>query len=360
MEEVKKRICYIPGRESGYSRNRVLLKSLRDAGFVVYDCSSPVRHCGRYVFSFWKFLRCKGECDIILVGFLGQFLMPFVRIFSRKPVVFDAFLSVYQTMVFDRCIFRENGLFAKFAKLVDKYSCQLADRVILDTNEHIAYFVSSFQLDRNKFFRVPIGTDESIIFPSQSSVGEKGKFRVHFHGEFQELHGTDYIIEAARLLTDVQFRMIGKGPKFTSSREFAKREGIRNIEFMDVVPYETLKTYMEEADVCLGIFGVSQKTQLVVPHKVYEAVACGRPVITGDTKAIKEFFSHGEDVYLCSVGNAERLAGAIKDLRRNDFLRNKISENALNTYVQKCSNSVIGSQLGVIFKELSSFIKNNQ
>ena len=259
------KICYFPGREANYARNRVLLKGMREAGLVVYDCSYSKKNSLRYIVGFIKFLHFKDRCDIVFVGFLGQFLVPLVKLFTKKVVVFDAFISIYQTLAFDRRAIPPSGVLARLARFLDRFSCRLADKVFLDTQQHIDYFVAQFRLDKNKFSRIFVGSDDSVMHPRQRS--DSSDFIVHFHGEFQSLHGTEYVMEAARLLPDIKFQLIGKGPTWRTCREKADRYHLANVTFIPPVPYERLPEYMAKASVCLGIFGETQKAQLVIPHK---------------------------------------------------------------------------------------------
>jgi glycosyltransferase involved in cell wall biosynthesis len=63
----------------------------------------------------------------------------------------------------------------------------------------------------------------------------------------------------------------------------------------------------------------------VIPNKVFDALACGRPVITGDTPAVREAFTHGEDIWLCTAGDASALANAITTLRADADARARVA-----------------------------------
>lgn len=325
---------------------------MREAGLKVCDCSHASKSIFRYILGFIKFLRYKRTCDIIFIGFLGQFIVPFIKLLTKKPIVFDAFVSVYQTMVFDRNKFKKDSLPAKVAKCIDRLSCRLADKVFLDTNRHIDYFVDEFGLSRRKFARILVGSDDRVMYPRPFIHNSNKDFLVHFHGEFQKLHGTDVIIEAAKLLPEVKFRMIGKGKGFLSSRNFAADEKITNIEFVDAVSYEVLPDYISTADICLGIFGGSQKTNLVIPHKVYESIACAKPVISADTRAARELFTHKINIYFCRAANSKSLAEAIMELKENEDLRYRLSRNGHQTFISQCSSLVLGKKINEIMDSL--------
>lgn len=341
------KICYLPGRESSYSRTRVFLKGMKDAGVEVLDCSYPHKNFLRYIVGFWRFLLNKGKSDVILVGFMGHIIMPFVKLFTRKPLIFDAFVSVYQTMVTDRQAFVPGGPRAKAARFLDTFACSLADAVLLDTDAHINYFVSNLGIDRKKFYKVPAGADDSVMYPRPKNNGN-GHGLVHFHGEFQRLHGAGYIITAASVLPDVKFRMIGKGPALQETKDMAARLNISNVEFLGPVSYEKLAEYMAEADICLGIFGDTQKAGLVIPHKVYEALAMGKPVITADTPAARELLIDGNNALLCRVAHGEGIATHINSLIGDRMLRESIAKNGHDTFTGKCSPFHVGGMIAEI------------
>ncbi|MBU1657124.1 MAG: glycosyltransferase [Candidatus Omnitrophica bacterium] len=339
----KLKICYLPGREFSYSRTRIFLKGMTEAGIDVYDCSGSGKGFFAYVSGFLKFLMKKGKCDIVLVGFMGHTLMPLVKLFTRKKIIFDAFISIYQTLVFDRGVLAPGSLFAGAARFIDRFACSIADLVLLDTDQHIEYFVREFKLDKNKFRRIPAGADDSVMYPRDDIEG--GEFLVHFHGEYQALHGAGYIIEAASMLWEARFQLIGRGREFEACRKEAEKRGLKNVTFVAPVSYDRLPEYMARATVCLGIFGGTEKAAMVIPNKVYEALAMGKAVITSDTPAVRELLTDGENVLLCGSRDAESLTLCIKKLRNNAILRKRIADGGYDLFRKKCLPRHVGREI---------------
>lgn len=343
------KICFFPGRESSYARNRVLLKAMQETGWEVYDCSHPKKTLLRYLFGFLKFLKYQGRCNLIFVGFLGHFLVPLVRLFSRKKIIFDSFVSVHLTMVVDRKKIKEGGLGARLADFADLWPCQIAERIFAGTEEEIKYLNRYNRLPKEKFVRLFVGSDDAMFFP-RPMVSED--FIVEFHGEFQDLHGVEYIIEAAALLPEVKFWLIGKGYKLNACLQRTKELQLNNVEFIPPVPFTQVPEYMAKSSVSLGIFGRTLKTQIVIPHKVYEALAMGKPIITADTPAIRELLQPERHVILCEVANPASLAAAIKRLKENSSLRRTIGENGLKVFKERCSPKVLGEQIAKTVEQI--------
>jgi glycosyltransferase involved in cell wall biosynthesis len=344
------RVCFFPGRESSYTRSRVLLNGLREAGLIVHDCSSSKRGFLRYFSAFGKFLKFERDSDVIFVGFFGHVLVPIVRLWTRRKIIFDTYLSAYQTLAFDRKVISPKGVRAAVIRFVEKLSCRLADACLLDTEQHIEYFVREYHLDRGKFHRSFVGAEYPEAVSSTYQTPDDPI--IHFHGEFQALHGVKFIVEAAKLLPQIKFRMIGSGRELDTCVNYCKALKADNVHFIPWVPFETLQQYIKEATVCLGIFGETQKTQLVIPIKVYEALAAGKPIITSDTPAIRELLTDGKDVFLCNTGDSDHLAWAIRTLLADDDLRNSIAANGHQTYLQKCTPEKIGRDIANLCGEL--------
>ncbi len=346
------RILYFGVYNPDYSRNRVLIKGLKANGIEIVECRASAKSRLKYLKLFWKFMRTPGF-DLLLVGFPGQEVMFLARLLTGKPIIFDAFTSHYGGYIIDRQYYSKTSWRAKYYRFLDAWSCKLANLVLLDTNAHIDFFVKEFKLDRKKFLRVFVGTDSDIFYPREVSK-ETDKFLVHFHGSYIPLQGVEYIIRAAKLLEkeSVAFNLIGRGQTYKKNRQLAEELGLKNIKFIDMVSYEKLADYINMADICLGIFGDSSKTDLVIPNKVYEAIACSKPVITAGAPAIKELFHDRTDIILCNRADPADLAKKIVELKNHLSFRKEIAIAGYTLFKTSLSRSIITAELINVINKL--------
>lgn len=332
-----------------YSRNRVIIKGLKEKGVEVIECRSRHRGLVGTVNLFLKRLFLGVSYDAVIVGFPGQEVVFLAKILFRKPIIFDAFTSHYGGYILDKKYFSKRSFRAKYYRFLDRWSCKLADLVLLDTRAHIDFFVREFNLPEGKFRRIFVGADSGIFYPRKNRNADSSKypFLVNFHGHYIPLQGVKYIIEAAKLLEkeNVCFNLIGRGQTFKEDKELAEKLGLKNVNFIDSVPYDKLPDYMAQADVCLGIFGNSPKTDLVIPNKVYEALAMAKPVITADTPAAHELLAGGTNVFLCQKTNSKSLAETILFVRDNPDLAEKAAKSGYRLFKEKLKENVLAAEL---------------
>jgi glycosyltransferase involved in cell wall biosynthesis len=86
------------------------------------------------------------------------------------------------------------------------------------------------------------------------------------------------------------------------------------VEWLGALPLAELRAHTLAADVCLGVFGGSDKAARVVPNRVYDALACGRPVVTAGTPGARELLHDGEDALLVPAADGPALAAALRRL----------------------------------------------
>lgn len=346
-------ICYFGDYDPEYSRNRVIIKGLRANGVTVFECNARTAGLKKYNELFKKH-RTLGKYDAMIVGYSNdRWLVFFAKCIARAPVVWDAFYSVYDMWINDRKLVSRISIKALYYWISDQVACMCASKILLDTNAHIDYFLETFFVKKDKFERVLVGTDDEVFFPKETKK-ETDQFRVHFHGKFIPLQGVPYIIEAAALVEKegIIFHIIGRGQDYKKVRELAEKRGVRNIEWIDRVPYNELAVYMQRADMCLGVFGDTEKTLRVIPNKVYEAVAMAKPLITADTPAIRELFTHKKDIYLCEKANAQSIADAIVELKENTALRNEIAKGGHEVFQKNAATKIIGNLVKSVFESL--------
>jgi glycosyltransferase involved in cell wall biosynthesis len=260
---------------------------------------------------------------LLVVGFNGQLDLLVARRLARGriPVLFVPLVTVTETLVDDRRVYAPGSLGARFAHWLDRTTLGSADLVIADTEAHRAYMCATFGLEPSKTRTLYLGAES--FFYTTPPLREGAARSVLFYGQYVALHGASTIVDAARRLNGlVEVVMVGTGPDRPEIE--AQARGIPNVRFVDWVPYERLPEWIGEADICLGAFGTSKKAALVVPNKVYQAAAGGRPVVSADTPGVREVFSHGENIWLTPAGDGVRLAEAISTLAADGAQRKAI------------------------------------
>jgi glycosyltransferase involved in cell wall biosynthesis len=348
------KICYVPTYDNAYSRIKIIRTGLAKNGVEIIDCSdqSPV-FLWRCVKVFTNYLKKKKDCDLILVGFIGQPMLPFIRWTTRKKVVLDAFMSLYNTLVEDKKVVGGNTLMGQALLMLDKLACRMADLVLIDTDEHRDYFARTFNISKEKFRRVLIGADDTVFYPVDN-IGDKPDdnqegdiFTVLFHGSFIPLQGIEFIIRAAEILQKekICFKLIGNGQTYKENKILARKLKLENVEFLDFLPIDKVADEIKKAHVCLGIFGETLKTRLVIPNKAYEILAMQKALVTADTPAVREIFEPDRDLVLCRRKDTASLADAILKLNNNPSLRQDIARKGYLRFVEKCTPEKIGQEL---------------
>jgi glycosyltransferase involved in cell wall biosynthesis len=134
-------------------------------------------------------------------------------------------------------------------------------------------------------------------------------------------------VMAARILGD-RFRLVllGEGPRRTALQELAESLPPGSVVFRDAVPQEEAARLMRASDALLVSVSATPGLEGTVASKLYDCCAVGRPVIVsagGETRRIVD----GSGAALCvAPGDADALAAAVRRLRDDDALRQRLVE----------------------------------
>lgn len=278
------------------------------------------------------------------------------------PLVFDPLISAYDKRVNERQKFTANSRQGQRLLAWERKLFALADVVIADTDGHRDYFSSLLNVPVARIRVVPVGAEEDLFqfYPLPEKRADE-PLEVVFSGTFIELHGIELVIEAVALYSGppVRWRFLGEGPlKADCEARVAalrKRNAQLDITFENWRPLQELPARLAQADILLGIFGTSEKALRVIPNKVYQALALGRPVVTARSAAypaaLKENQQHG--FFWCEPGSAQSIADAVSHISAQRNLLNDFGEKSRATYDRFFSEKFIQSSLDGLLSDLS-------
>ncbi len=365
-------VIFFGAYDPDYPRNAVLRRGLELNGVGVSECRvrPGPKFWRRYPLLVARWRRRSGmaaaAAGLIFVPEFAQKDVPLARFIGRlsgKPVVFDPLASRYETKILDWRRKPVGSPSARWNWAIDRRAFRLAGLVLSDTQAHKDYYCREFGLTSEKVAVVPVGFDDRVFTRSLADRRPKTSpseetFTVVFFGSFLPLHGADGIVEAARRISGVdktvRFHFIGSGQTLALVRSLASGYGLENVDFESWTSQtELAERVAVTADVCLGIFGRTEKAGRVVPHKVFQAMALGKAVITARTAASEEFFSHRKNIVFCEAGDPESLAGAVLELKREAGLRERIAREGFELVWAKYQPKALGSGLREILEQWS-------
>lgn len=344
----------ITGRyQPDYNRNSIMLTGLRNIGVDLIE----FRYQKKNRQTSTKLKKYDQEVDFIFIPAFMHMDVAFVKRHTTKPLIFDPLISKYMSKVYDYQEVFPYSIRALKNYLKDYIMMHKADALIADTYQHLKYYNEVVKVDSKKIHVVPVGVNIQQFYPITKNNTANAKFKVGFYGGFAPLHGIEKIVDAARLLenhTDVSFEIVGSGFTEKKIKQQFERQPLNNLIFKDWVDYNKLNETINSFDICLGIFGNTIKTEVVIPNKVYHYAACGKCIITKDTPAIREVFMDQQNIILTD-GTAENLANKIKLIKEKESFRNTIAKNALELMANEYNQDIIAQQLVEVF--LSNFNK---
>ena len=287
--------------------------------------------------------------DVIYIPYPCVFVLNLLpRRVRHSRIVADAFISVFDTVVSDRKLLNPSNFLARFLQWIERRSYARADLVVVDTNENARYLQATFDLAPHRVVAVPLSTNErdytySEYIPVNSTV------RVLFIGTFVPLHGVATIVDAARELqdrNDIEFLLIGDGQDASKIEHIVRESRARITWVRKWCTPDEIAAEIRQADICLGIFGKSEKAQRVCPLKIYAYASVGRPVITADTEFLRNIVHEGQQGPFATVppGNPSALAQKIAELAEEPRLRGRLARASRCFYDQSLSNTVAENQ----------------
>jgi len=357
-------VCYFGTYRSEYSRNRIMIKGLRKNGVEVIECHENLwtgiedrvnavekgifnpklwkRMLGVYFRLFEKFRKLP-DFDVLVVGYPGQFdvfFAKFLTLFKRKPIVWDVFMSIY-LVAMERELHKKNSFSVKLLKFIEYIALRIPNKLIIDTKQYANWFNKTYKIAKEKFCLIPTGADDDVFFLEKYvEYKPKDKFTVLYYGTYIPNHGVPFIVEAANLLKEypsIIFQFIGTGPEYDLCKDLIRKYELNNIFLYPWMNQEELKRFIIEADVVLGAFGKTPQSLMTIQNKIYESMAMGKLVVTGESDAVKDVFVNNKELIYSDRDRPIDLGNILLNLSKNSDSIKEISQNAYFCFLNQFS-----------------------
>ncbi|MGB0678203.1 MAG: glycosyltransferase family 4 protein [Polyangiales bacterium] len=203
---------------------------------------------------------------------------------------------------------------------------------------HSAYARDSYArlgIDPNKLHVVRNGFDPGRFAEHGSKEVLRARlglprraFIATYTGHMSRMKGTLALLGLAERVPEVTFILVGsKGRGATEAR--ARR--LPNVRVLPWQPYAQVAQYQLAADVLLlPLSSVPLRVagHTVLPMKVYQYLAAGRPILAPSTPDIAEVLFDGDNARLVPPGALDAAAQALRELMQDPALQARLAERA--------------------------------
>ena len=216
---------------------------------------------------------------------------------------------------------------------------------ILTLTPKLSDYVVRMGADRNKVQLLPLGVDTKRFNPNGNTtairkdlgLSEKDKLIV-FVGTLFNFSGVDqYVEQMPSILEEIpeaKLLIVGGGELSEKLEKIVVDRDLKDkVILTGLQPYEKVPAYINIADVCINPFQLNRITKDVLPSKVLQYLACGKPVIASLLPGLASIIPDESCGVKYSKDMREMVRDTINLLRNEDELR-KLGQNG-SEYVKR-------------------------
>ncbi|MBV8075435.1 MAG: glycosyltransferase family 4 protein [Planctomycetaceae bacterium] len=216
---------------------------------------------------------------------LGMLL---IRRFSRVPIVFEV-RDLWPESAVATGVIRNRSMI-RLMYALERRCYAAAQRVNVLTDAFREDILARGLADPAKVCFVPNGVDTEQQRPELRSerlreeLGWAGRFVVLYSGAHGVANRVGQLLDAAELLRDrseILIATVGSGMDLEPLRREADRRGLTNVRLHGPRPREQMPAITASADACAAVLQRNDTFRTVYPNKVFDAMACGRPIVLG-------------------------------------------------------------------------------
>lgn len=312
---IDKAINFVYSFEARKMMNRLIVQHHPDVAHVhniYHHISSSILHSLR-----------KNRIPVAMTVHDYKLICPNYSLFTGNKVCQRCKGHKYYHAILNRCIKHSFGpsvlafLEMAFCKALKMYEKNVD--VFIAPSRFVREKLIEFGLPESKILHLPHAIDLRRYKPC---VG-KGEYILYL-GSLYYKKGVNLLLEVARKLRAVTFKIAGEGPLRGELQALIARYNLSNVELLGYVPAEKTMDLVSHAS--LVVF--PSLWYEVAGLSIYEACASGKCVVASRIGGIPEIIQDGINGVLCEPGSAEDLCCKVTALLEDPEKAQEIGKNA--------------------------------
>lgn len=230
------------------------------------------------------------------------------------------------------------------ARVLESLVIRSADRVVVAGEADAASVARYGAGISNRVVVVPNYVDFSLFRLNPAVVHEQG--RILFVGRLEFQKNVEALIEAVQRLNGATLTIVGDG-SLRSRLESQARAGSGRVEFVGRLPQERLPELLWRSE----IFVLPSRWE-GNPKALFEAMACGVPVVGARVPGIQEVLADGVTGVTCGTSSAD-IRAALERLLHDAPLRERLRTAALAWVQERRSFAVAVARERALLESLA-------
>lgn len=179
------------------------------------------------------------------------------------------------------------------------------------------------QFDDYAIWTSAVNTEMFSIAPGGDDSPASKTIQLFYHGHMTKKRGIPTLIRAMADVvkderTDVMLRLVGSGVELDDIKQIAEAAGMQQyIQFTGLQAYESMPKLISMADICISPLPDRVEWNVSSPLKVFEYLACGKPVIVTPIPAHREVLGEMAGIIYAKDDGEKALTEAIIEACRN-------------------------------------------
>jgi glycosyltransferase involved in cell wall biosynthesis len=286
--------------------------------------------------------------DIVLFNCSNLFLLKHAVSMRRKynlRLIYDI-----RTLPVEKSMFR-NWLNGILLKSCTRFAAKYFDGMTYITDRMKQYCIDKYKLSPHKSAVWASGVNPELFCPARMT-SSSGPFTILYHGTIAKKRKIDNAVKALSFLKDIDVHLVllGRGDGLEDLKNLVESLGIQNrVTFHKPVGFEEVPKLINSCDAGIIPLQNWDGWNVSSPIKLFEYLACGKPVIVTDIPAHRQVLGACDFAFWARESSPEDLADAIRQAyyRREDFKR--LGVEAQNLALEKYTWSKQAQKLDRFF-----------